>query len=154
MKQQFELGQDVEVEYRVTQHGKDTWRRGKIVNVDLSEENVYWVDVSDNTEHFEITRHADDIRPIQSDPTPQPAAVIQYPPLRVMIDGVPSQTWVQLLRLSPAVASQPHLYLLGQYELVTISMMEHFKSAFIVLECVPLPDITVYYRVFIITEGV
>lgn len=65
MNQQFTI--DQEIEYRVTQRGKDAWRRGKIVNVDLSEENVYWVDVSDNTEHFEITRHADDIRPIPAD---------------------------------------------------------------------------------------
>lgn len=65
-------------------------------------------DVWYESQHLELITEA---------PTPE---VKQYPPLRVMVTASqPSQTWQQVLAGKPLAASQPHLYLLGEYQLVS-----------------------------------
>lgn len=96
------------------------------------------------------------------DPTPQPAA-IQYPPLRVLIDGKPSQTWQQVLESKPLATQQPHLYLLGRYDFVDAGidglgtwLLEHPNTLILDFNPPLDPDDEGdfgMYRVFIITEG-
>ena len=152
-KSAFYVGQPVETSfggvrktgklYATTGHFRDMWL------IDLDEGG-------------RIQRGVASITPIQSDPIPQPAA-IQYPPLRVLIDGKPSQTWQQVLESKPLAASQPHLYLAGYYEFVDatsiemISFLNQHPHTLMFDFNPPLDSDNESdfgsYRVFIITEG-
>jgi len=91
---------------------------------------------------------------IPDDGKQPPTPPVKYPPLRVMAtDSQPSQTWQQVLASKPLAVSQPHLFLRGIYDLWTIEDMRQADELYIVMDCVPLPDVTIYYRVFVIAEG-
>ena len=155
---QFEVGQTVE--YR---SADKIWKPAKVLAIQEYEKFSIVTLNPDSGAPF--NRRVDyGVRPIQYVPIPQPAAVIQYPPLRTMKnDHEPMQTWQQVLDSKSLAERQPHLYLLGEYDFVTAGVdelgewLQNHPNSLILDFNPPLdPDDESdfgMYRVFIITEG-
>lgn len=135
----FEIGQ--EVEYRSFDFD---WKRATIIR----KANEFSYVLNDGEVEFE--RLVNVIRLIPDDGK-QP---VQYPPMRAMVGDKPLNTWQQVLADKPLATSQPHLYLLGKYDVWIDGDMNESTQPYLVMNMEMCDgQQKAYYRVFVITEG-
>ena len=139
----FNVGQEVEF------HSFDgTWKRANIVE-DLKD-GRYLI----NDGEVEFARLSNVLRAIESESHTPKDVPVKYPLLRILKpNGTPTLTWHQLLHAYPLAASQPHLFLRGEYDVWSaINLYTNKTTPYIKMEYIGRDDSESMFLVFVIDE--